>query len=210
MREQSTSSGGEAVPFPDHRKRICCKKGPSGGVQPPYSYRTTGVQHRSPAYTHSELYSCTLPSRSYSPFSRASAPFLGVAALAVCRVLTASLLHRGGSRPTPALQASFSHLVIKLFLAAPLSGFPSLPTAFGAQASSLHFFTKLVFAAPVSGLPSFPTALVSQVAWASAEVVEKQTKRVIRANCLIGYLHRISCRSNKRVVRWSDAGTSDL
>jgi hypothetical protein len=50
---------------------------------------------------------------------------------------------------------------MKLAFAAPSSGLPSEPTAFGAQASRLHFVKKLFFAAPASGLPSFPTALLS-------------------------------------------------
>src|SRR5262249_10310103 len=52
-----------------------------------------------------------------------------------------------------------SHFAIKLFFAAPLSGLPSDPIAFGPQASRLHFAIKLVFAAPASGFPSFETAL---------------------------------------------------
>src|SRR5580765_3470554 len=51
---------------------------------------------------------------------------------------------------------------MKLFLAAPASGLPSLLTALPSHASCLHFLTKLDFAAPASGLPSFPIALVSQ------------------------------------------------
>src|SRR4051812_31391640 len=59
-------------------------------------------------------------------------------------------------------QASFSHLAIKLFLAAPDSGLPSLLTALPSQPSCLHFFKKLLFAAPESGFPSLLTALLSQ------------------------------------------------
>src|SRR6185437_5663992 len=59
-------------------------------------------------------------------------------------------------------QASFSHFVMKLFLAAPASGLPSLPMALPAQESTLHFLTKLALAAPLSALPSLPTALLSQ------------------------------------------------
>src|SRR3569832_1211922 len=51
---------------------------------------------------------------------------------------------------------------MKLFLAAPESGLPSLLTALPAQASALHFFRKLVLAAPESALPSLPPALLSQ------------------------------------------------
>src|SRR6516225_9548956 len=58
---------------------------------------------------------------------------------------------------------SFSHFVMKLFFAAPLSGLPSDPIAFGAHASRLHLVMKLFFAAPTSALPFFPTALLSQV-----------------------------------------------
>jgi hypothetical protein len=51
---------------------------------------------------------------------------------------------------------------MKLLLAAPLSGLPSLLTALASQASCLHFFKKLVSAAPASGFPSLPTALALQ------------------------------------------------
>ena len=53
-------------------------------------------------------------------------------------------------------------LAMKLFLAAPCSGLPSLLIALLAQVSRLHFFTKLILAAPWSGLPSALTALLSQ------------------------------------------------
>jgi hypothetical protein len=46
---------------------------------------------------------------------------------------------------------------MKLLLAAPLNGLPSLLKAFGSQASFLHFLTNAVFAAPASGFPSLPT-----------------------------------------------------
>src|SRR5450759_5719499 len=64
--------------------------------------------------------------------------------------------------------ASFSHFVMKLFFAAPESGFPSLLTALPSHASFLHLVTKLFFAAPASAVPSLLTALVSQVACAIA------------------------------------------
>src|SRR5262245_32980428 len=66
---------------------------------------------------------------------------------------------------------------MKLFLAAPESGLPSLPTALVSHASSLHFLTKLVFAAPVKGLPSLLTALVSQDC-AMAAPTEKEAIRI--------------------------------
>src|SRR5213078_2319802 len=73
---------------------------------------------------------------------------------------------------------------MKLFLAAPLSGLPSDPTAFGSQASRLHFATKLVFAAPASGLPSFETALLSHVpgACAAAEPMANAVSNVASIN----------------------------
>jgi hypothetical protein len=61
---------------------------------------------------------------------------------------------------------------MKLAFAAPASGLPSLPTAFGSHASFLHFVTAEVLAAPVRGLPSLPTAWVSQAVCASAEVAK--------------------------------------
>jgi len=47
---------------------------------------------------------------------------------------------------------------MKLVFAAPASGLPSLPMAFGSQASLVHFIIKLLSAAPASGLPFFPIA----------------------------------------------------
>src|SRR5262249_38427835 len=63
---------------------------------------------------------------------------------------------------------SFSHLVMKLFRAAPLSGLPSEPTALGVQASFLHLVIDAVLAAPESGLPSALTALAAQLSGAGA------------------------------------------
>src|SRR5665213_3382916 len=65
-------------------------------------------------------------------------------------------------------QAPFSHFAMKLFLAAPASALPSLPTALVSQESAMHFFMKAVFAAPANALPSLPTALLSQVSCANA------------------------------------------
>jgi hypothetical protein len=50
-----------------------------------------------------------------------------------------------------------SHFFMKLFFAAPDSGFPSLLTA----DSSQHFFIELILAAPLRGFPSLLTALVA-------------------------------------------------
>src|SRR5262245_57353915 len=74
------------------------------------------------------------------------------------------------------------HFFMKLFLAAPDSGFPSALTALPSQASRLHFFTKLVLAAPASGLPSALIALLSQDC-AAAELTATDTiiaARIIR------------------------------
>ena len=60
---------------------------------------------------------------------------------------------------------------MKLLLAAPFSGFPFDPIAFGAHASRLHFIMKLIFAAPTSGLPFFPTALLAHVSCPAAEPI---------------------------------------
>src|SRR5690242_2304013 len=93
-------------------------------------------------------------------------------------------------------QASFSHFVMKLFLAAPASGLPSLPTALPSQASILHFFTKLVFAAPESGLPSLLTALLSQD-WANAEPTAKEVIRAARRMRFMSFL-RLMASSGRR------------
>ncbi len=65
---------------------------------------------------------------------------------------------------------------MKLFLAAPESGFPLLPMALSLQ----HFFIKLVLAAPASGLPSLPTALFAQD-WAIADATAKDVIRAAKA-----------------------------
>src|SRR4029077_5463218 len=59
-------------------------------------------------------------------------------------------------------QAAFLHFAMKLFLAAPCSGLPSLLTALLSQASLLPLFMKLVLAAPWSAFPSLPIAWLSQ------------------------------------------------
>src|SRR5262249_26892985 len=65
---------------------------------------------------------------------------------------------------------------MKLFLAAPESGLPSLLTALDSHASSLHFLMKLVLAAPERGLPSLLTALLAQDS-AIAVPIEKEVIR---------------------------------
>jgi hypothetical protein len=67
---------------------------------------------------------------------------------------TTLLCHDGClmTRDCGAGYASLSHFFMKLAFAAPASGLPSLPTAFGAQASFVHFVMKLLSAAPVSAL----------------------------------------------------------
>src|ERR1700760_3571189 len=85
--------------------------------------------------------------------------------------------------------APFSHLAMKLFLAAPESGLPSALTALGAQASAAHFFMYEVLAAPASGLPSLPTALLSQVSCAIADPAAKVAIIAARNTVLIiGFL----------------------
>jgi hypothetical protein len=74
----------------------------------------------------------------------------------------------GSCRLLRSAYASFWHFFMKLFLAAPLSGFPSLLTAFGSHESFLHFVTNAVFAAPASGFPSLLRARASQALCASA------------------------------------------
>jgi uncharacterized membrane protein len=67
--------------------------------------------------------------------------------------------------------ASFSHFLMKLFLAAPASGLPFLSMALAAQAGAAaalvsfsHFLMELALAAPARGLPFLSMALASQVA----------------------------------------------
>src|SRR5512132_3949022 len=57
---------------------------------------------------------------------------------------------------------------MKLVLAAPASGLPSLPIAFDSHASRVHFVMKLFSAAPASALPSLPIALLRQALSATA------------------------------------------
>src|SRR5262245_17217341 len=77
---------------------------------------------------------------------------------------------------------------MKLFFAAPLSGLPSDPIAFGSHASRLHFARKLVFAAPLSSRPSFPTALLAHVpgACAAADPIENAVNKTISISRVIG------------------------
>jgi hypothetical protein len=74
----------------------------------------------------------------------------------------------GSCHPLRSAYASFWHFFMKLFLPAPLSGFPSLLTAFGSHESFLHFVTNAVFAAPASGFPSLLRARASQALCANA------------------------------------------
>ena len=92
----------------------------------------------------------------------------------------------GSCRPLRSAYASFWHFFMKLFLAAPLSGFPSLLTAFGSHESFLHFVTNAVFAAPASAFPSLPTARASQALCANpgvAKSIEIRTAAMIRDIC---------------------------
>src|SRR6476469_2603705 len=73
---------------------------------------------------------------------------------------------------------------MKLVLAAPASGLPSLLIALPEQASCLHFLTKLVLAAPESALPSLLTALVSQ----DCAIADPTAKTVIRAARAIRFI----------------------
>src|SRR5262249_582948 len=77
---------------------------------------------------------------------------------------------------------------MKLFFAAPLSGLPSEPIAFGSHASRLHFVRKLVLAAPASSLPSFPTALLAHVpgACAAADPMENAVNKTTSISRVIG------------------------
>jgi hypothetical protein len=83
---------------------------------------------------------------------------------------------------------------MKLVFAAPLSGLPSDPIAFGAHASRLHFARKAVRAAPASSRPSFPTALLAQVpgACAAAEPTAKTKSKT-------AIIHRVIVSSRENV-----------
>jgi hypothetical protein len=92
---------------------------------------------------------------------------------------------------------------MKLFFAAPLSGLPSDPIAFGAQVSRLHFARKAVRAAPATSRPSFPIALLSHVpgACAAAEPIANAVNKTASMSRVM--LHQFSglgtCR---RVAGW--------
>src|SRR5262249_19122071 len=93
---------------------------------------------------------------------------------------------------------------MKLLFAAPLSGFPSEPTALGVQASRLHLAKKLVFAAPASGLPSLPTALLLQLSCASTVPIENAAINTASATRFISASPlRWSERQNKAPPRLS-------
>src|SRR4051794_5740230 len=77
-----------------------------------------------------------------------------------------------------------SQLFIKLFLAAPDSGLPSLLIALGSQASRLHLFTKEVLAAPRKSLAAawashWPLA-AGAAPWAKAPPRAKAVKAIAR------------------------------
>src|SRR6516164_8136395 len=85
---------------------------------------------------------------------------------------------------------------MKLLLAAPFSGFPFDPIAFGAHASRLHFIMKLIFAAPTSGLPFFPTALLAHVSCPAAEPIANAITNATYINIFIlaSFLERACAR----------------
>src|SRR6516165_8010307 len=74
---------------------------------------------------------------------------------------------------------------MKLAFAAPASGLPSFPTAFGSQASFVHLVMKLLSAAPVSAFPSLPTALLWQVSCATAHPPVNVNIAITRASFLM-------------------------
>src|SRR5215475_6479975 len=80
---------------------------------------------------------------------------------------------------------------MKLVLAAPESGLPSLLTALDSHASSLHFLMKLVLAAPVRGLPSLLTALLAQ----DCAIAVPTEKEVIRRATKIRFIITSICCS---------------
>ena len=85
--------------------------------------------------------------------------------------------------------ASVWHFFMKLFFAAPVSGLPSLLTAFGSRESFLHFLTNAAFAAPDSGFPSLPTASASHALCANVGVTKNSEIRTAKA-VRIGFLLR--------------------
>src|ERR1043165_3852935 len=90
--------------------------------------------------------------------------------------------------------ASFSHLVVKLVFAAPLS-------FFSAACVSQHFFTKLVFAAPASFLSPAWTAQVAL--WAKAPSAKRHNAatmaKVLISISLLSRLALVSFCDRQRV-----------
>src|SRR3974390_379154 len=86
---------------------------------------------------------------------------------------------------------------MKLFLAAPASGLPSLLMGLPSQASCLHFLTKLVFAAPESGLPSLLRALDSHD-WAIAVPTANDVMRAARIMRFMVSSRRCHLKHNQR------------
>src|SRR5580704_13020219 len=89
------------------------------------------------------------------------------------------------------------HLVIEDSFAAPVSGFPSAPTALPVQ----HFFMWLVLAAPASGLPSLLTALQASCAIAEpramAEIIVATKSRFMSAPPLRHHDSTCDCRGHR-------------
>jgi hypothetical protein len=85
---------------------------------------------------------------------------------------------------------------MKLVLAAPDSGLPSLLIAISSQ----HFFIELILAAPARGLPSFDIALVSQEFAAKADPVAKVSntaaiaKRFMAFSLFVSLIHDVGSR----------------
>jgi len=85
---------------------------------------------------------------------------------------------------------ALSHFFMKLVLAAPASGLPSLPTACSVQDVLMHFFMKLVLAAPASGFPCLSIAFASHAAFcatacASVTPFAKTNTSIAKAICLM-------------------------
>src|SRR5262249_8450608 len=95
---------------------------------------------------------------------------------------------------------------MKLFLAAPESGFPSFLTAFDSHASSFPFLMKLVFAAPEKGFAFFLSAFVAPDSVIAVpiekEVIRTATKiRFIISSIFCSAVEKIRTRFEKIAVR---------
>src|SRR6266481_7569687 len=107
-----------------------------------------------------------------------------------------------GQRDAITQACSLWHFAMKLVFAAPLSGLPSDPMAFGSHASRLHLARSAVRAVPASSRPSFPIALLAHVpgAFAASEPIAKTMSKTASTHRVIVSSQESvpSCRREKQ------------